>query len=708
MSRNPEVALTLKARDEASRPVARAMQDLERNTQRAEKAVIGLSRESQRMASAREQLGVRAERAIQREIQLTEAAYKRLANSGTLSAKEQSRAYEAMRDKVAGLRREMAGVSQLQRGMMAGAKGLAAGAAAAWAGGTVLASPMRRVASYDMRLAQMANTAFNDTEINGRKLSIDEQLQRRRSGKAQLETFIRSATQEGGTRDDNAAALDKLIARGIFSPQDAGKLLPMISKAATAAGSSAEEMTGVVMAAVQNAKIPVDQIPKALGMALKAGQMGGFELKDMATWLPKMLAMGGLSGLRGTDGLASILAASQLAVTAAGSTDEAGNNVVNFLQKITSADTANDFKKISSRTMGSKKKSEKGVDLYGTLAQARQEGIDPVEAFTRLVRKVAESDKEFTRLQRMAGDAKNDKEKSAMYGSMADILQARGVGKTIQDRQAMLALLPMLFDPNAYKKMKAGILQGNEQDVDTNQRFIKEQAGFKFQQGENLKEQGQYDSIGKFNNAVGNVVGKLTEYGSQYPGLTASLVGATTAVSALAAAAGAAALPMLLMGKGGGSGLLSGGAAGGIAARALGGAGALLRAGGGVALAGAAGYGVGTAINAGISGVLTATNGGKERTLGTWLYDLTHGNQDTRLLAPTPLAKRNAPSAAAPIPQLDLLQSAVNASTKLDLAAQKMQQTVNQPIPVKVTVDVQNGNIVASVNAANAQTARRN
>ena len=87
MSRNPEVALTLKARDEASRTVSRVMQDTERQTQRAEKAVIGLSRESQRMASAREQLGVRAERAIQREIQQTEATYKRLANSGTLSAR---------------------------------------------------------------------------------------------------------------------------------------------------------------------------------------------------------------------------------------------------------------------------------------------------------------------------------------------------------------------------------------------------------------------------------------------------------------------------------------------------------------------------------------------------------------------------------------------------------------------------------------------
>ncbi|WP_215782013.1 phage tail tape measure protein [Paludibacterium sp. B53371] len=705
MPRNLEVALVLKGRDDGAQRVA----------ERTARAVIGLSRESQRMASAREQLGVRAERTIQREIRATEAAYQRLASSGTMSVKEQARAYDAMREKVAGLRREMATTSRFQRGMAAGAKGLAAGAAAAWAGGAVVASPMRRVANYDMRLSQMANTAFNETEINGRKLSTDEQLQRRRGGKAQLQEYIVAANREGGSSNDNAAALDKLIARGIFSPTEAGKLLPMISKAATAAGSSADEMTDVVMAAVQNAKIPVDQIPKALGMALKAGQMGGFELKDMAAWLPKMLAMGGMSGLRGTDGLASILAASQLAVTAAGGTDEAGNNVVNFLQKITSADTAADFKKISARSLGNKKKGEKGIDLYGTLAQARQEGMDPVEAFTRLVRKVAESDKEFSRLQRQAADAKNDKEKSAMYGSMADIMQARGVGKTIQDRQAMLALLPMLFDPKSYRDMKTGILGGGAQDVDINQRFIKEQAGFKFQQGENLKEQGEYDSVGKFNDAVGDVVGKLTEYGSQYPGLTAAVVGATTTISALAAAAGMAALPMLLGGKGGGlADLFKGGpATRGILAGPVAASGGLL------ARAGLAGIlsilGLQVAKAAGLPDVDKA-QGQKDLKAGNWWSAAAHLPAGDFISAAwknlfgSDAAKpgaRNAPVGAAPIPQLDMLQAAVNASTKLDLAAQKMQQVASQPIPVKVTVDVQNGNIVAAVNAANSQTARR-
>lgn len=136
-----------------------------------------------------------------------------------------------------------------------------------------------------------------------------------------------------------------------------------------------------------------------------------------------------------------------------------------------------------------------------------------------------------------------------------------------------------------------------------------------------------------------------------------------------------------------------------------------------VAAAGAAGYAVGSAVDAGITKVLTATNDGKKRTLGTWLYDLIHGDEDAKLLAPTPI-KRNARApdgavslagfGAPALPQLALLQAVMESSTRLNLAANMMQQASQQPIPLHVTVDVQNGNIVAAVNQANKLELRRN
>nr|WP_294864345.1 phage tail tape measure protein [uncultured Pseudogulbenkiania sp.] len=73
----------------------------------------------------------------------------------------------------------------------------------------------------------------------------------------------------------------------------------------------------------------------------------------------------------------------------------------------------------------------------------------------------------------------------------------------------------------------------------------------------------------------------------------------------------------------------------------------------GVVGAGMAGYELGTMANEGITQVLTATNGGKERTLGTWLYDLINGDKDAKLLAPTPIKRMGgAPVAGtkAPVP----------------------------------------------------------
>lgn len=67
-----------------------------------------------------------------------------------------------------------------------------------------------------------------------------------------------------------------------------------------------------------------------------------------------------------------------------------------------------------------------------------------------------------------------------------------------------------------------------------------------------------------------------------------------------------------------------------------------------VAGAGAAGYAAGTALNSGITAALTASNGGRERTLGTWLYDKLHGAADAKVLAPTAIRRPVAAATAAP------------------------------------------------------------
>ena len=735
MSRNLETSLTIRFKDQVTSAGSKALQTLAKQATATERVVEGIAKTGRSLAATASapQAVSRAMLELARQSKIAEQALGGVATKGVILGRT-----PAPTGTLSGLRQMIAQAQLAERAMRGlgnatkaamsaagtGLRGYGSIMAGTAAGGAVLASPMRRVASYDMRLAHMANTAFNETEVDGRKLSVDEQLQRRRAGKGALESYIRAATQEGGTRDDNAAALDKLIARGIFSPTEAGKLLPMISKAATAAGSSADEMTDVVMAAVQNAKIPVEQIPKALGMALKAGQVGGFELKDMAAWLPKMLSMGGAAGLRGTSGLSKILAVSQMAVTAAGGSDEAGNNVVNFLQKITSADTAADFKKISAKSFGDKKKGEKGIDLYGTLMKARAEGMDSVDAFTSLVGKVAQADPAFNKLKKQVEASKDDKDKSAMYGSMADILMAKGIGKTLQDRQAMLGVLPILFDPSKLNELDKTIGAGGAQDVETNQRFIKEQAGFKFQQAENTKDQGEYDSIGKFNNTVGDIANKLAEYGAKYPGLTSSITGATVALNALAAAAGAGLLVNVLSGgkipgfpgsKPAPGTNTPGAPAGGTKpARPIGRAPGLAFGTSVVALASFSTDEENEELTNGKekwkqlrSQYSQATIDAARKKFQPW-YQFGDGYAAENEKWLQQYTKRNVPNPVAPLTQLEGGQQGGYAN-KLDLAATKMQTAANTPQTVHVTGEfrVNGADLVAVVDQRQTNTARR-
>lgn len=677
----PEVALLLRLKDMLSGPLRRVTRDWQRQSESAAEAATRATARSAaeqqraftRLASARQSLGIRSEQTIQREIRQTEAAYNRLARSGSLSANEQGRAFRSMTERVRELRREMGIVERSQRSMADRARSMARGglglAAGGWAAAQTMKSPIQRVTDYDIKLAQAANTAYSETEINGRKLSDEEQLVRRRTGKAQLESYIRRATAEGGTRDDALAALDKLIARGIVTSDDAGKLLPTITKSATAAGSSASDVTDIALAAIQNSKIPPDQIAKALGMALRAGQIGGFEQKDMARWLPKMLAMGSLSGLRGQDGLASVLAAAQVAITTSGGTDDAGNNVVNFLQKITAQDTANDFMKVNG-------KGKKGIDLHGTLAKARADGLDPVEAFSRLVERVAENDKEYVRLRDLAKATTDDGQKQELYASMADILRSRGIGKTVQDRQAMLPLLAMLNDPGMYQKNKGLILQGNEHTTDINQRFIKEQDGFKFQQGLNKLREGEYDSLSKLNGVLGEAAQGFANLSDKIPGLSTATATATFALSALSAAAAGSALMRLLT-------------AGGPAATQL-------------------------ATGVAQTSTVAARAAAPALTFGA-IANFTSNEEEDEVLNGEARWKRL---------RAQYSQKTIDAARKKfqpwyqfgeGYAAENEQwvkqymngQAQAKPQEVKVTVEVKNGNIVASVNQANAADARR-
>lgn len=673
--RNLEVAMILRARDEASRTVGRAMQNLAQSSQGAEKSITRMQRESRRLAQAREALGVRSEREIQREIARTEAAYQRLANAGGISAREQGRAYAAARERVRELRQELGEVGRMQRGLQTGARGLrgmASVAAGVAAGTYVAAQPIKRTMDYDRRLAAMANTAYSERDAAGRV-----------AGARELDSAIRSAVRQGGgTRDAAAETLDNLLASGAVSQQSAFRLLPTLQKYATASGADPNALGNIALTAMRNFKIPEAEIPRALDMALKSGQAGGFEIRDMAKWLPQQMAAA--RGMSGLGDFATLLTANQASVTTAGTKDEAGNNLVNLLAKINSNDTKRDAQRI-------------GIDLTGSLVRARGKGVNPLDAFVGVVDHEVGKDKRYQALRKQADAAPEGSTRAAALESMGDMLQASSIGKLIQDRQALMALVAYMNNRDQWRDVRAKTTDARNEG-NTSFDVIRQTASYQSERLANEKSFAEQEAFTGLSHVVGDAAGKLADYAAKYPGLSAAVTAATTAISALAAAAAASGLVNLLTAAAAGKGLAA--AAG---ARAAAASGAAVAEGSAVAAGGAA-AGAGSGWLRWIAGKVPALGAfsmaaaplATMRGVTNWAGDTSHDQERTSTLL------NLSHWLASILPGRDFDAARRKSREGLDTSDE-----VRTPKEIKVTVDVQNGNIVAAVNAANANAGRR-
>ncbi|MTH47471.1 phage tail tape measure protein [Intestinirhabdus alba] len=515
--------LTTKAATDATKAASHASTEQKKSNEQTARSARTAAEEARRLSTTRESLGVRSERAIQREITKTIAGYNRLARSGVASAREQERAYRSMRGRLRELNQEMRGYSRMAEARRIGGNimGITGGIAA---GVAVAARPVSRQMVYQRQLSMMANTAFGGEGQAGRL-----------AGRQKMDTSIRQAVgYGGGTKEDAAEAMNQMLASGVVSYETASQWLPDLMKYATASGASPLDLASLAIKGKQSFGLQDSDIPTALNMAIAAGKAGNFELQDMARWLAPQMAAAGSAGMKGIDDFSKLLTLNEAAGVTAGSSDEAGNNVVNLLAKLTSADAANAAKKIIV--------NGHGIDLPGTLANAREKGIDPIEAFSRVVDRVVGSDKRYQQLQQRMGATKNNAERSAVMESMATILEGSGVGKVIADRQALMALLAYRNNPTYRKQVEAEInqqraLPEGKRAGDEDFAFIADTNDFKFEQARNTADFAQMDSVKKLADVAGSAAGELSRLGEEFPGLTTAAAGAATAIQSMTAAA---------------------------------------------------------------------------------------------------------------------------------------------------------------------------
>lgn len=520
------LALTLKARDQASRVFQRAQSQIKQSTKA--------------MASARETLGVRSEHKIQQEINHTIAAYNRLKRSGTATSRELARAAEATRTKIAGLNAEMGKTSWGQRLGNVGTAIASVGAGMA-AGAMVMAQPMKKEMDYDRRLAMVSNTAFSDRDVAGRI-----------AGKKELHDAVKSAVETGGgTKEEALGALDKLLASGTVKAETAMKLLPTLQKGAVATGASTEDLSAIAISAMQQFGISEDQIGAVLDKAVAAGQAGNFELADMARWLPQQMAAAKSAGLSGMDGFEALLVANQQARVTAGTSDEAGNNLVNLLAKLTSKETADRFSKLEIKGKDGK---THGIDFIKSMENEKKQGKNSIEAFGSIMDMVVGEDKRYQALKAKLKTAKKE-EQQALIEQMTNLVEGTAIGQIISDRQALMALLGIRNNVELGKQVKEEVTN-SDGATDKSHKVVMSTNSAKVEQAKNAVEFAQMEGMKSFNNALGDAATKLAEYAKAYPYLTSTLTTAGTVITALSTAAIAASGALALLGvKRGGIGL---------------------------------------------------------------------------------------------------------------------------------------------------------
>ena len=229
----------------------------------------------------------------------------------------------------------------------------------------------------------------------------------------QLSKIAKAAEDTGRATNQFTAdiieAQDHLVGMGLEVGRST-KAMPAIGRAATATGASILDLSKAGFAAMSNLGVAAEDLAKSFDIMAAAGKAGGFELKDMAQYLPAITGLAESKGMTGQRGLAEIAAALQVVRRGAGDASEAATNFMNILQKINSNDAIKNFE-------------EKGIDIQKVLKDAAANGADPLEASLRAINKALDGD--MSRLGELFADAQVQKGLLPLLNNLDDYIKLR-------------------------------------------------------------------------------------------------------------------------------------------------------------------------------------------------------------------------------------------------------------------------------------------
>ncbi|MFW1760556.1 phage tail tape measure protein [Acinetobacter calcoaceticus] len=409
------------------------------------------------------------------------------------------------------------------------------------AGGMYISNAMQKPRDYDQQLTYIATTA-----TGGKGMSPESRL----AARGQLNEYIKAAVRGGGgTREDAAQAANDLIASGKYEINTVAPALNTAVKTAFATGASATDAAALT---VRMQDFGITDLQRGHDIAVRGGQLGSFEYKDQAKWLAQQMAAARAVGYSGEKGLVELVAMNQVAMKTAGTTDEAGNNVVNLLAKLSSAEFSKSIAdavrvKSGDPTKSDGKKKPAQVFDWSTYAiQQRDQGVYGVEAFVKLLERQLAGNAQYTKLQAQAKSS-DSTTRTAALNDMSNIAMGSEIGNIIADRQALMAALSVVYNKDTLKDLRTQLPNASgtvaaDSAMVRQTEWAKDQA---MNQEKLFAQSKAYDAISE---SLGNLKDTITKGAAENENLAAVTYGAAVAVGGLALAAGAAAFTLKSMG----------------------------------------------------------------------------------------------------------------------------------------------------------------
>lgn len=269
-------------------------------------------------------------------------------------------------------------------------------------------------------------------------------------------SIIATSSDIGMGRNEVADVVNELVGAGMELKQ-AMEFAPVAAKFVVGQGSSGVDTAKMIQALQSNANITD---PKVLEKALEAvafqGQAGSFEASDMARWFPQLLASMQKQGITGMDAVTQLGAMLQVQMKTAGTSDEAANNLKNWMEKIGSGEVVDAYKKA-------------GIDYQGSLNTGIQGGQSTLEASFGLAKRYIEATdpKKAAKMAEATAQISKEANPEKAKAMLSSLEQALRTGDIFADMQVKSALTAYVQNKALYEQLKneasgaSGILDKN-------------------------------------------------------------------------------------------------------------------------------------------------------------------------------------------------------------------------------------------------------